>query len=521
VRFETAVDLDELSRTAGFDAQRNRRQVLYNAFHQRWPLTPERLDAASHGQCPDRLADLYTHGAVRVRDDPIKLCPLDGPAVDVKSAGALAKGFDRRLHSKVADRAEVDESDAAWPVCSHLFFGGPSVNNSPVIKRHVVRAVRHNRTVVNDGIDEGAINCEYAARDLIRRACGDLSVHIDGFGFEALHVNTPTSVAGAANEYAASKDRSAETPDRDIGEVGGQNGVSIRLHVPKREGALKDRDAVLMRPLLLTTRIRRDDVQSVHLDMAPADFPFRQDLNPADRLDRVKAHPSQIFQRPIVPDGPSFCRRNKLDSADRVIGRELNTVRVLAELQGHPFFEAGTKALSRQQRDRWDFIQVRSDDDVPDFLVVRGTDKFFSRPCEPRLSVHFRQPQSSIVASPTTDKRAGRESLTDEPVLREASPLYTRPEYRRKSRRRLAGQRGKRFAEFGTIHACRARRQQDPNCSKYGTMISDTPLWRTKRFPLRMGLGMTGRAVSGSYVASNRRSDIADQSLLRGHGCFT
>src|SRR5690242_2166384 len=122
--------------------------------------------------------------------------------------------------------------------------------------------------------------------------------------------------------------------------------------------------------------------------MAPSELVGRNDLNPADGSEGLKADPPQTLECPIVPNGSPFWRGDNVETGDRVIGRELKPIRILAERQGRALFEARTKRLSRQQPDRWDFIQIRAYDDIPDFLVVRRKDKFFSRLYELRLSVH-------------------------------------------------------------------------------------------------------------------------------------
>lgn len=75
---------------------------------------PTTSDAASHEHRPDRLTDLHPHGAISMGDYPVEFGAFDSPAIDVESAGTLAEGFDGSLHSKVTDRAEVDESNARW-----------------------------------------------------------------------------------------------------------------------------------------------------------------------------------------------------------------------------------------------------------------------------------------------------------------------------------------------------------------------------------------------------------------------
>ena len=57
----------------------------------------------------------------------------------------------------------------------------------------------------------------------------------------------------------------------------------VWLHVPEREGALEHMDAVAVRTFVLRSRIRGDDVETIHFDMACAHFSAREYLDTAGR----------------------------------------------------------------------------------------------------------------------------------------------------------------------------------------------------------------------------------------------
>ena len=124
------------------------------------------------------------------------------------------------------------------PLVVTFFFGHPPVNDAPVVERHIINAVRHDGSTIRDAVDVCAVDDENAARELIRRPWRNPPIHVDLFGFESPHIETPAIVACAAHEDAASHDGRAEAPNRDIVEVSRDNDVPVSLRVPNRKSAL-------------------------------------------------------------------------------------------------------------------------------------------------------------------------------------------------------------------------------------------------------------------------------------------
>jgi hypothetical protein len=139
----------------------------------------------------DRLTDLHPRGSVGVGDDPIKFGPFDGPAINIESAGASPKGLYGSAPAKVADGAEIDEANTAGAKGRHLFPGDPTVDDAPVVERHVVSAIRHNGSIIRDAIDVGAVDDENAARDLVRCPWPNPPIHVDRFGLESCTLRRP------------------------------------------------------------------------------------------------------------------------------------------------------------------------------------------------------------------------------------------------------------------------------------------------------------------------------------------
>ncbi len=80
-------------------------------------------------------------------------------------------------------------------------------------------------------------------------------------------------------------------------EVCADDHVIPRLHVPKRERAVEDIDAVAVRPLALPPRVRSHDVQAVHVNVAALHAVACEDLHSAGGCSThasPRADPSRI-----------------------------------------------------------------------------------------------------------------------------------------------------------------------------------------------------------------------------------
>jgi hypothetical protein len=167
-----------------------------------------------------------------MRDNPIEICPLNGSGIDIESTCARTKSLDRSLHSKVAYRAEIDEPDPADSQRRDFFLRDPPFDNAPVVETHVVRSAGDHRAVIDHSIDIRAMHHENTAGDLVGSARWNPTVSIKRLGFEPLDVQTSASITGTAYKDSATADRFAESADRHVDEIRGQNRIFLRLHVP-------------------------------------------------------------------------------------------------------------------------------------------------------------------------------------------------------------------------------------------------------------------------------------------------
>ena len=147
-----------------------------------------------------------------------------------------------------------------------------------------------------------AVNREDAAGDLVRRAGRDPAIAVDRIGLQPPHVEPPACVAGAADEDAAAANRRAVAAGRKADEVGADDHAVVGLHVPERERAVDDIDAVAVRPVFLAARVGRDDVEAVHVDMAAAHFVARQNPNAAGRRHAAQFDPAEAGHGGVVED---------------------------------------------------------------------------------------------------------------------------------------------------------------------------------------------------------------------------
>jgi hypothetical protein len=90
----------------------------------------------------------------------------------------------------------------------------------------------------------------------------------------------------------------------------------------------------------------------------------------------MNADSSQMLDSTVIPDGASLRRRNEAETTDRVVGRELKPIGILAEGKSNVMLGARTKGLARQQPDRRDVIQVCAYDDLPYILIACRKDEF-------------------------------------------------------------------------------------------------------------------------------------------------
>jgi hypothetical protein len=163
VRDQTTGDIDFARRAARFEAEGNGRKLHNDAFDQGVAGAAKGFDAAPNLDLPDRLTDLDADRAVGMCDDAFEFGGIHRSGIDVKAARALAECFDRRIHLKDIDAAEIDEADAAWTMRSYFVFCNLPVHNTPVVKHHVVRAVGRDRSAIAHAIRESPVNHEDAA----------------------------------------------------------------------------------------------------------------------------------------------------------------------------------------------------------------------------------------------------------------------------------------------------------------------------------------------------------------------
>src|SRR5262245_42127122 len=123
-----------------------------------------------------------------------------------------------------------------------------------------------------------------------------------------------------------------------------------------------------MRSSALPPHIGRAHVQSVNLHSALSNLLLRDDLDAADRLERVQSYRSQVFDCWVVPDGALFGRSTEIEGAHGVVRCDFESICVLAESQSRASFATGKKRLARKQPDGRNFGQVTPNENVCDAL---------------------------------------------------------------------------------------------------------------------------------------------------------
>ncbi len=252
--------------------------------------------------------------------------------VDVEAAGTGTEGLDRCQYLQRVDDVEVHEADAARAVRGQLLLGGPAVHVAPVVQHHVVDAVGHDRAAVAHLVDVRVEDGEHATGDLVRRAFRDAAVAVDRTRIELRHHEAASGKTGAADEDAAAANRCAFAARRQSDQVGADGHALVRLHVPQRERPLQNVDAEADRPVGIRTRVRAHDVQAVDVDMAALHGVSRQELYLPGDSEVGQPHAPQAGDCRVVEDGALVGRRRQLQSADFVVGAELQAVDAIGKL---------------------------------------------------------------------------------------------------------------------------------------------------------------------------------------------
>src|SRR5262245_9594306 len=203
MRPEAAADFDFTRRRTGFDAKSHGRKSHHYPFDQRLAGAAEGLNAAMHHDPADRLADLNAHCAVRVGDHAIELGKVHCACVDVETASPETKGFDRSVDSQLIDDPEVYKPDAARTVRREFLIGDPAIDDTPIVQYHVIHAIGHNRAVIPNHVNMGAVDREDSPGDLVRRSGGNLAVAVHRLGVQSSYEKTAPLVTVTAHEDAA------------------------------------------------------------------------------------------------------------------------------------------------------------------------------------------------------------------------------------------------------------------------------------------------------------------------------
>lgn len=150
-----------------------------------------------------------------------------------------------------------------------------------------------DRASIAHVIRESPVNHKDDARDAIRRSRRNSSIAIDRSGLQPADNQPAASVTRAAYENAAAAHRTAVPASGNAGEVGRDRDMLVGLHVPERKGAMENVDAVPVRAIAFRSRIGRDDVESVHIDMPAAHLAARQNLHAPYGRNAVQFDPAQ------------------------------------------------------------------------------------------------------------------------------------------------------------------------------------------------------------------------------------
>src|SRR5262249_694936 len=141
-----------------------------------------------------------------------------------------------------------------------------------------------------------------AARNLVRRSRRDSSVDVHGICFQSLYIQPSASFASSSHKYPATQHRNSKPSSGQINEVSRNHHLLIRLEVPESKSPLKDRYAVLVRALTLTSRVCGANIQTIDFDPSAPDLVGRYDLNGPNRPDRSDYKRSQTVHSTIVPN---------------------------------------------------------------------------------------------------------------------------------------------------------------------------------------------------------------------------
>src|SRR5579864_7500050 len=348
VGLDAAGDLDLARRAARLDAQGDGRKADHDALDQGRAGAAEGLDAAMHDELADRLADLDADGTVGMGGDAVELRDVHGPGIDIEAARALAEGFDRRVDFQFMHNAEIHKTNAARAIRGDFCVGGPAIDDAPIVEHHVVDAIGYDRASIAHDINMSAVNREDAAGDLVRRAGCDPAIAVDRIGLQTPHVEPTTLVAGAADKDAAAANRRTVASSREADEVRADDDAVVGLHVPERERAVDDIDAVAVRPFFLAAGVSRDNVEAVHIDMAAAHLVARQNLHTSGRCHVAQFDPAKAGYGGIVEDRALVRRRVEPDIMNPVIGRQLKTISSGGEGDGSPVTVAAQRLSGRK-----------------------------------------------------------------------------------------------------------------------------------------------------------------------------
>ena len=140
-------------------------------------------------------------------------------------------------------------------------------------------------------VDVGAIDDKHSTRNAIGCSGGNAAVAVNRPGFEPPHIEPAALVTGAADEDAAAVSRRAIATGRNVHKVGADRDIFPGLHVPERQGALQNMDAVAVRALGLCPRISGDDIQPLISDMPGPHILACEDLHPSSDRETLQFDP--------------------------------------------------------------------------------------------------------------------------------------------------------------------------------------------------------------------------------------
>ncbi|CAN5203786.1 hypothetical protein BH10PSE11_BH10PSE11_15290 [soil metagenome] len=272
------------------------------------------------------------------------------------------------------DDAEVDEADATWAMRRDFRLGGPAIDDAPIVEHHVVDAVGHDRPAISDDIDVRTIDGKDATSDLVSGAGRNSAVAVNRIGLQTAHVQPAGLVAAAAHKNPAAAHRRAIATGRETDEIRTDNHAGVLLHVPQRERAVDDVDAVSMGPFFHATGVGRDDVEAIHIDMTCAHVVTRQNLDAAGRCHAAQFNSSETFDRSIVEDRALVCRRVETKIVNPVVRRQLKAVASRGESDLRSV-AVSAQHLSRRKADGRRIGQAAVNDDLTGADILGGSDQ--------------------------------------------------------------------------------------------------------------------------------------------------